>query len=71
MNESTIKDNTAAEPTVWDNFPPISREFLDAMKELYDIRQIIRYSPNQDYLKGIQDVISGLELKYKEQNNIE
>lgn len=52
-------------------FPVVSKELLDALKDKLDIRKVIKYNPSIDYLKGIQDTIDFLELKFKEQNNTE
>lgn len=52
-------------------FPVVSKELLGALKDKLDIRKVIKYNPSIDYLKGIQDTIDFLELKFKEQNNTE
>lgn len=52
-------------------FPVVSKELLDALKDKLDIRKVIKYNTSIDYLKGIQDTIDFLELKFKEQNNTE
>ena len=52
-------------------FPVVSKELLDSLKDKLDIRKVIKYNPSIDYLKGIQDTIDFLELKFKEQNNTE
>lgn len=68
-----IKDTTKSDPDapLFDNFPAVPNELLDGLKEIFDIRKMIRYKPTIDYCGGVQDVLDFLENKFKEQNHIE
>lgn len=47
--------------------PKVSKEFLDHIKDVFDIRKIIMGDKTVDYLKGIQDVLNYIEINnYKE-----
>ena len=47
--------------------PKVSKEFLDHIKDVFDIRKIIMGDKTVDYLKGIQDVLNYIEFNnYKE-----
>jgi len=47
------------------DFPRCSKVFLEKLKEVFDIRKLIRYSQTNDYLRGVQDVLDFIE----QQNN--
>lgn len=47
----------------------ISKEALDRVLSMYDIRELITIKKNlsRDYLEGIQDVLNSLKVIYNEQ----
>lgn len=46
--------------------PPISKELLDHLKDTFDVRKMLSYSVELEYLKGIQSVLNYLEFNYKD-----
>lgn len=72
MTEETIEIKTdSTESTTLDflsDFPPVSKELVEALKEKMDIRKMIKWKPDLEYLNGVQDTVDFLEFVYKEQN---
>lgn len=54
-----------------DDFPLVNKELLERLKKDLDIRKLIKYNPSVEYLKGVQDTLDYLELKFNEQRNQE
>lgn len=46
------------------SIPSCSKDFLEYMEDLFDIRKIINYSDSLDELKGIQCVLNKMRQLY-------
>lgn len=46
------------------DFPKCSKTYLKRLKDVFDIRKMIRYSSTtKDYLQGVQDVLDFIEMQ--------
>ena len=52
-----------------EDFPYIPKELLERIQKDFDIRKMIWYSDDRNFLMGIQQVISYLEDHYNKQTN--
>ena len=64
-----VNDKAKSEETeeVKEDFPYISKELVDKLKDVFDIRKMIWFTNTREELIGIHQVITFLEGKYKEQ----
>jgi hypothetical protein len=52
-------------------FPNVPKELLDRLKEDFDIRKMLKYRPDVEYLKGVQAVLDYLEEKHESNKRID
>lgn len=51
-----------------EEFPYIPKDLLEKLQDVFDIRKMVWYEQSRDTLMGIQQVISYMEDRYKNQN---
>ena len=48
-------------------YPYVPKDLLERLEKDFDIRKLIIYSPDLEYLKGVQDVLRVLRDRYDRQ----
>ena len=66
--DSVLATNAEGQHDPFEDFPKCSNVFLKKLKEVFDIRKIIKHNPDVNYLKGVQEVLDFIEWRNNKGN---
>lgn len=64
MNKEVEENNVVEE----EEFPYVSKDLIERLEDIFDIRKMIWYEKSNETLLGIQQVVTYLRNKYDKQN---